>query len=153
MSGEGVKDLGVALRPSVVDGDAFQAPFLAVAGQLAIVAVHEESVLGPAARTLARHEVLRHDVCGERRGIVADLDLEVGGGVARIERADERKDGIEDGLAAGDQRKIEMEFLVGRTEIQNAILGQRGSERIGVAVIEGEGVAVKGIGDFVAVVR
>ena len=89
MGGEGVKDLGVALGPSVVDGDAFQAPFLAVAGQLAIVAVHEESVLGPAARTLARHEVLRHDVCGKRRGIVADLDLEVGGGVARIERADE----------------------------------------------------------------
>lgn len=128
MAGEGVDDLGVALGPGVIDGDAFEAPLLAVAGQLAIVAVHKEGVLGPAQRTLARHEVLRHDVGGERRGIATDLDPEVGGGVARIERADERKDGIEDGLPAGDQRNIEAEFLVGGTEIQDAILGERGSQ-------------------------
>lgn len=153
MGGEGVKDLGVALRPGVVDGDAFEAPFLAVAHELAIVAVHEEGVLGPAARTLARHEMLRHDVSGEPCGILPNLDLEVSGGVACIERADERKDGIEDRLATVKQRKIEMEVSVGGTEIQDAILGQRGREYSGVAVIEAEGVAVKGIGGFVTVVR
>ena len=153
MGGQRVQDLGVALGPGVVDGDAFEAPFLVVADEFAIVAVHEEGVLGPAPRTLARHEVLRHDVGGEPGGIAADLDLEIGGGVARIERADERKDGIEDGLAAGDQRKTEMESLVGATEVEDAIFSERGSERIGVAMIEAEGVAVKGIGDFITVVR
>jgi hypothetical protein len=153
VSGERVEDFGVALRPGVVDGDTFETPFLPVADQLAIVAVHEEGVLGPAPRTFAWHEVLRHDIGRERGGIVADLDLEVSGGVASIERADERKDGIEDGLAAGDQRKIELEFLVGGTEIQDAIFGERGSKRIGVAVIEAKSVAVKGIGDFVTIVR
>ena len=153
MSGEGVDDLGVTLGPGVVDGDAFEAPFLAVANQLAVVPVHQEGVLGPGSRTLPRHEVLRHDVGGERRGIVADLDLEIRGSVAGIERADERKDGIEDGLTTGDQRKIETEFLVGGTEIEDAIFGECGSERIGIAAIEAEGVAVKGIGDFVTVVR
>ena len=153
MSGEGVDDLGVTLGPGVVDGDAFEAPFLAVANQLAVVPVHQEGVLGPGSRTLPRHEVLRHDVGGKRRGIVADLDLEIGDRVAGVERADERKDGIEDGLAASDQRKTEMEFLIGRPEIEDAIFGERGSKRIGVAVIETEGVAVKSIGDFVTVVR
>ena len=128
MGGEGVDDLGVTLRPSVVDDDAFKAPFLAVANKLAIVPVHQEGVLGPGSRTLTRHEVLRHDVGGERGGIAADLDLQVGGGVAGIERADERKDGIEDGLASGNQRKTEMKFFVGATEIEDAIFGERGSE-------------------------
>ena len=91
-----MEDLGIALGPSVVDSDAFEAPFLAVPGQLAVVAVHEEGVLGPAPRTFVRHEVLRHDVGGERGRIVADLDPEVGGGMASIEGADEREDGIED---------------------------------------------------------
>jgi len=75
VGGEGVDDLGVTLRPSIVDGDAFKAPFLAVANQLAIVPVHQEGVLGSGLRTFARHEVLRHDVGGERGGIAADLDL------------------------------------------------------------------------------
>jgi hypothetical protein len=153
VGGEGVEDLGVALRPSVVDSDAFEAPFLAVPGQLAVVEVHEEGVLGPAPRTFVRHEVLRHDVGGERGRIVADLDPEVGGGMAGIEGADEREDGIEDGLAAGEQRKVEMEFLVGATEIQDAIFGERGSERISVTAIKADGVAVKGIGNFLTVVR
>ena len=153
MGGEGVENIGITLEPGVVDGDAFEAPFLAVANQLAVVPVHQQGVLGPGSRTLPRHEVLRHDVGGERRGIVADLDLEIGDRVAGVERADERKDGIEDGLAASDQRKTEMEFLIGRPEIEDAIFGERGSKRIGVAVIETEGVAVKSIGDFVTVVR
>jgi len=152
VGGERVNDLGVALGPGVVDGDAFEAPFVAIACQLAVVTVHEKGVLGPAPRTLARHEVLRHDVGGERGGIVVDLDLEIRGSVAGIERADERKDGIEDGLTTGDQRKIETEFLVGGTEIEDAIFGECGSERIGIAAIEAQGVAVKGIGDFVTVV-
>jgi len=153
VSGEGVQDLGVSLGPGVIDRDASEAPFLAVACQLAIVAVHEKGVLGPGSRTLPWHEVLRHDIGGERRGIATDLDLEVGGGVARIERADERMNGVEDGLAPGDQGKIKMKLLISRTEVQDAILGQRGSKGLGVVVIEARGVAVKGIGDLVTVVR
>ncbi len=153
MSGERVEDLGITLGPSVVDNDTFESPFLIVADQLAIVPVHQECVLRPAPRTFARHEVLRHNVGGERSGIVADLDLQVGSGVARIKRADERKDGVEDSLAAGDPRNTEMKFPVGGTEIQDAIFGERGSERIGVAMIKAEGEAVKGVGDFVTVVR
>ena len=49
MSGEGVENFRIALRPGVVDGDAFEAPFLAVADQLAIVAIHQERVLRSAA--------------------------------------------------------------------------------------------------------
>jgi len=73
--------------------------------------------------------------------------------VAGIERADERKEGIEDGLASGNQRKTEMKFFVGATEIEDAIFGERGSERISIGPIKTEGVAVKGIGNFVTVVR
>ena len=141
------------MGPGVIDDDAFEAPSLAVAGQFAVVAVHEEGVLGTVPRTFARHEVLRHDVGGERGGIAADLNLEIGGGVAGIERAYEWKDGIEDALAAGDQRKTEMEFPISATEIEDAIFSERGSQRIGVVMIKAEGVAVKGIGDFVTVVR
>ena len=153
MSGEGVDDLGVTLGPGVVDGDAFEAPFLAVANQLAVVPVHQEGVLGPGSRTLARHEVLRRDVGGERRGIVADLDLEIARGVAGIERADERQHAIEDRLATGDLPEIELQPFAGGREIENAIFRQRRRERIGIAVVEAEGVAVKSIGDFVTVVR
>jgi hypothetical protein len=152
VGGESVNDLGVTLGPGVVDGDAFEAPFRPVANQLAIVSVHQEGVLSPGSRTLARHEVLRHDVGGERGGIVADLDLEIGGGVAGIERADERQDRIEDGLASGYFRKIELELLAGGSEIEDAIFGQRGGERVGVALVETKAIAVESVGDFVTVV-
>lgn len=151
MRREGVEDLGVALAPGVVDGDAFETPFLAVADQVAIVPIHQERVLGAAAGTFARHEVLRHHVGGERGGIVADLDLEIARGVAGIERADEPQHGIENRLTAREFREIELQFLAGGREIENAIFGQRRCERVGVAMVEAEGVAVQSIGDFVAV--
>ena len=72
-TGERVESFGVALDPGVVDHDALEAPFLAVAHQLAIVAVHQERVLGAAARTFPRHEMLRHDIRIQRRGIAADF--------------------------------------------------------------------------------
>jgi hypothetical protein len=153
MGGEGVEDFGVALAPGVVDGDAFETPFLAVADQVAIVAVHEEGVLGAATGTFARHEVLRHHVGGERGGIVADLDLEIARGVAGIERADERQHAIEDRRATRDLAEIELQPFAGRREIENTIFRQRRRERIGVAVVEAEGVTMKGVGNFIAVVR
>jgi hypothetical protein len=39
------------LHPCIVDGDAFEAPFLAIAHQLAIITVHQKRVFGPTART------------------------------------------------------------------------------------------------------
>jgi hypothetical protein len=153
MGREGFQDVRIALGPNVFDGDALETPFLSIPDQFAIVAVHQEGVLGPAPRTFARHEMLRHDAGAKRGAIVADLDLEVGRGVAGIERADQRKNGIEDRLPAVHQGKIEMESLVGGAEIQDAIFGQRGSEGISVVSIEAEGVAVQGIGNFVTVVR
>jgi hypothetical protein len=148
---ESVEDFGVALAPGVIDGDAFEAPLLAVADEVAIVAVHEKRVLGAAARTLPRHEVLGQDVGGERGGIVADLDLEIARGVAGIERADERQHGIEDGLAAREHGEIQVQFSSRGPEIEDAIVCQRRRERIGVAMIEAEGVAIESVGDFITV--
>ena len=44
-------NFGVALHPGVVDRDAFEAPFLAIPHQLAIIAVHQERVLRAGAKT------------------------------------------------------------------------------------------------------
>src|SRR5580704_4817447 len=80
-NGQGVENFRVTLGPGIVDRDPREAPFLAVAHQLAIVAVHQERVLRSGTRTFARHEMLRHDIRVERGRIAADFDLEITGGM------------------------------------------------------------------------
>src|SRR4051812_44442406 len=70
--------------------------------------------------------------------------------MAGIERPDERQDGIENGLPAFDAREIELKLFAGGPEIEDAIVGERGSEGIGGAVVETKGGAMKGVSDFVA---
>src|SRR5438034_10371814 len=72
-----VEDLRVALRPRVVDYHSFETPFLAVARQFAIVAIHHERVFRYRLRTLPWHEMLRQHISIECGRIVADLDLKI----------------------------------------------------------------------------
>src|SRR5687768_16049909 len=100
MKGLHRKYLWIAFCPYIVDGDPLESPFLPVAHQFAIVAVHEERALRATPRAFPGPEMLGHDIRIERGGIVADLDLEIAGGVARVERPDQRDQRIHDGLAA-----------------------------------------------------
>ena len=58
-----VENLRVAFGPCIVDFRPTQAPFLAIPDELTVIAVHQESILRPAPWTVARHEMLGHDVC------------------------------------------------------------------------------------------
>jgi hypothetical protein len=151
VSGHRVENFRVALRPGVVDRDAFETPFLAVAHQLAIVAVHQERVLRAAARTLPRHEMLRHEIRIERGRIATDLDLEIASGVTGVERTEQRKKPVHDGLATDEFGEIELELSARGFEIEHAIFRESGGERIGIAVIETEGIAMQCVRNLIAV--
>ena len=109
MKGHGIENLRITLRPCVVDRDTFEAPFLAVAHEIAIVAIHQERVLRSGTRALPRHEMLSHDICISRGRVAADFDLEIADSVTGVERAEKRKQRIHDGLAAGEFGEIESE--------------------------------------------
>ena len=151
MSGERVENFRVPLGPGVVDRHTPEAPFLAVARQLAVVAVHQERVLRSAARTFTRHEMLRHHIRGERGRIVTDLDLEIARRVTGIERADQRKHRVQDGLPAREPREVELQLPACGREIENAIFGQGRCERIGIAVVEAEGVAMQSVRNLISI--
>ena len=68
-----------------------------------------------------------------------------------IERTEKWNQRIKDCLAAVQSWKIESEFLAGRSKIQNAIFGQRRGQRIGIAVIEAERIAMQCVRNFVTV--
>src|SRR5438270_1751078 len=84
-----VEDLRISLGPSVVDHDLSKAPFLTVANQLAIVAIHQKRVLGSGTWTFTRHEMLGRHIAIERGGIVADLDLQIARRMTGIERTEQ----------------------------------------------------------------
>ena len=151
MGGEGVEDLGVALAPGVVDGDAFETPFLAVADQVAIVAVHQERVLRSATRTFPRHEMLRHDIRRQCGRIAADFDLKIAGGVTGVEPTDKRKKRREDGLAAGQLGEVDSDLPAGGPEIENAVFRKRRRKRICITMVETESVAMHGIRNLIPV--
>jgi hypothetical protein len=83
--------------------------------------------------------MLRHDIRGKRGRIAADLDLEIAGGVARVERTDQRKNRVQDGLAAGEFGEIEPELGAGGREIEESVFREGRRQRIRVAVVEAEG--------------
>jgi hypothetical protein len=95
--------------------------------------------------------MLRHDKGGKSGRITTDFDLEVAGGVAGIEWADQRQDGIENCLAPVEPWKIQVQFPAGGSEVEDAIFRESRRERIRVTMVEAKGVAMKGVGDFVTV--
>lgn len=138
-----VENFRITLHPGVVNRDTLEAPFLPVAHQLAIIAVHQERILRPASRTFPRHEMLRHDIRIKRgRIIFSDFDLEIAGGVAGIERPEKRKKSIHDGLAAGQFGELEPQLAARGPEIEEAIFRESRRQRISITVIETEGVAM-----------
>src|SRR5215472_13270864 len=68
-----VENLRIPLGPRVIDDHLPETPFLAVARQLAIVAIHQNRVLGSRLRALPRHEMLSHHITVKRGRIVLDL--------------------------------------------------------------------------------
>ena len=151
MCRQGIEDFRITLRPGVIDDHLSKSPFLAIAHQFAIIAIHQERILRSRPRAFPRHEMLRHHVGVKRRRIVADLDLQIAHGVTRIQRAEQRNEPINDRRPAGQLRKIEAELSTGRPEIQNAVFGQRRRQRIGVAVVETEGEPVQCVRDLISV--
>src|SRR5205085_9823413 len=117
VSRQGVENFRVALRPGIVDRHTLEAPFLAVADRLAIVAVHQKRVLRAAARTFPRHEMLRHHIRGERGRIVTDLYVEIARRVTGIERTDKWKNCIQDGLTTDQPGEVELELPARGREI------------------------------------
>ncbi len=148
---QSVENLRVALHPGIVNRDPLKAPFLAVAHQLAIVAVHQERILRSAARTLPRHEMLRHNVRIQGGRIAADFDLRIAGGVAGVERPDKRKKILHDGLAAGQLGEDNSELGARGREIEEAVFRESRSQRIWIAMIKTEGVPMQCVGNLISV--
>ena len=116
-----IENFGVTLRPGVIDRHALKAPFLAVAHELALVAVHQQRIFRSAARSLARHEMLRHDISVEGSRIAADFDLNIARGVTGIERPNQGKNGFKDSVTTNHPGKIEPELSPRGREIETAI--------------------------------
>jgi hypothetical protein len=150
-AGQGVENLRIALDPGVVDRDALEAPLLAVACQLAIVAVHQERVLRAAAGALPRHEMLRHDVRRHGGRIAADLDLEIAGGVAGVEWPDQRQNIRQDGLPAGQSGELNSELGTRGPEIEDGVFRESRGQGIRIAVVEAKGVAMECVCDLISV--
>ena len=82
--------------------------------------------------------MLRQDIRVEGGRIVADLDLKIANGVTGIEWTEQGNQRIDDCLTSGQFWKIQTELFVGWPKIQQAILCERRSQRIGVPMIESE---------------
>lgn len=151
MSCQSVEEFRIALGPGVVDGHTPEAPFLAVAHELAIIAVHQERVLRSAARTFPWPEMLRHDIRIQGGRIVTDFDLEIAGGVAGVERAEKWNQRIHDSLTAVQLREVDPELPARGPEIENAIFRKDRRQRIGIAVVETKSVSMQRVSNLVAV--
>ena len=119
-----IQDFRIALQPGVVDCDSLEAPFLAIAHQLTIIAVHQERVFRSAAGTFPGHEMLRHDIGIKFGRVAVDLDLEITRGMSGIERTEKRQQRIQDSLAIGEPGKINPELSSRGPEIQQRILSK-----------------------------
>ena len=151
VNGPHVENFRVALRPCIVNRDTLEAPFLAVAHQLAVITVHQERVLQSATRTFPRHEMLRHHIRMQCGRIAADFDLEIARGVTGVEWTEKRKKSIHDGLAAGQLWEVDPDLPAGRPEIENAVFRKRRRKRICISMVETESVAMHGIRNLIPV--
>ncbi len=96
--------------------------------------------------------MLRHDIRVECGRVAADFDLEIAGSVTGVERTEQRNKRVHDGLATGQLGEFDPELPAGRPKIENAVVGERRCQRIGVAVIETEGEAMQRVCNFVPIV-
>src|ERR1700730_3536194 len=95
--------------------------------------------------------MLRHQVRIERGRIATDLDLEIAGGMTGVERTEQRKKPVQNGLAAGEFGEIELELAARGFEIEHAIFRESRCERTGITVVETEGVTMQCIRNLIAV--
>jgi hypothetical protein len=146
-----IEDLRISLRPGIVDDHPLKPPFLVVAHEIAVIAIHQQRVLRSWAWTFPRHEMLRHHVCVKCGGIFTDIDLKIVNGVTGVERAEQGNQRVDDRLATGEFRKIETELSAGRPKVEKTIFCQRRRERIRIAVIETKGEAMQSIRNLIAV--
>jgi len=66
--------------------------------------------------------MLRHHIRIQRRRIATDFDLHIAGRVTSVERAEERKKSLHNGLAAGQPGEVDSKFPARGSEIENAVL-------------------------------
>jgi hypothetical protein len=72
--------------------------------------------------------------------------------VTGIERTDQGKESVQNGIATIQQWKIDFEFLACQPEIEPTILGQSRRQRIGVTMVETKSVAMQGISYFKSII-
>ena len=135
VNGPHVENFRVALRPCIVNRDTLEAPFLAVAHEVAIVAIHQERVLRIGAGTFARHEMLRHDIRVQCGRVAVDFDLKIADGVTGIERTENGKKSFHDGGAAGQFVEADAELRARGLEIEKAILRECGPQRFCITMV------------------
>ena len=68
-----------------------------------------------------------------------------------VERAEQGNERIYDGLTPSQFGKVQRKFLSRRSEIENTIFRERRRQRIGVAMIKPESVAMERISNLVAI--
>ncbi len=96
--------------------------------------------------------MLRHKIGVQRGGVAAHFDLDVAGRVAGIERPEHWQEGLQECVASIQDGEVQAEFRACGCEIEDAVFGDGGAERIRITVVEAEPVAIKRIGDLEAVV-
>src|SRR5207248_9352026 len=96
--------------------------------------------------------MLRQNVGIQRSCIPDDLDLEIAHAVTGIERTDQWKNPIQNGVATSQQWKIDLKFSSRRPEIEPAILRQCGGQRIDIAVVQTKSVTMQCVGNFKSIV-
>src|SRR5437762_12400736 len=95
--------------------------------------------------------MLRHDVGVQRCRVVTNLDLQIADRVTGVEWAEQGDECIDNGLAARQFGKVQIELFSRRSEIEEAILRERRRQRIGIAMVKTESVAMHRIRDFIPI--
>ena len=95
--------------------------------------------------------MLRHDVSVQHCRIVINLDLQIADRVAGVEWAEQGDECIHDGLTARQFGKVQPKLFSRGSEIEDTIFRERRRQRIGVAMVKTESVAMQRVSNLVAI--
>src|SRR4026207_1676630 len=95
--------------------------------------------------------MLRHDVSVQGCRVVTPPPLPIADGATGVEWAEQGDECIHDGLTAGQFGKVQLKFLSRRSEIENTVFRKRRRQRIGIAMIKPESIAMERVSNLVAV--
>jgi hypothetical protein len=95
--------------------------------------------------------MLRHDICIKYGRIAADFYLEIANSVASVEWPEKRKKTLHDGFSAGEPGEVDPKLGARGPEIEEAVFRESRRQRIGITLVEAEGVPMQGVRNLISV--